>query len=175
MGLNSPINLDASYLELRLNYSDKFGFYRFAYNGLLHYDTNKTPFILNNVNSNKPELYLSTVNQFDITRRLMLFCNFDMSSSYRSLGTYVHQSFRLSAGIYCSLLKAKQLTIILSVNDILHNNVPNSNTQLYNVKSIRLLSQDTRNVNLTIRYNINNFKTTFKKNNSNEAEVKRIN
>ena len=173
--INSPINLDASYLELRLNYSDKFGFYRFAYNGLLHYDTNKTPFILNNVNSNKPELYLSTVNQFDITRRLMLFCNFDMSSSYRSLGTYVHQSFRLSAGIYCSLLKAKQLTIILSVNDILHNNVPNSNTQLYNVKSIRHLSQDTRNVNLTIRYNINNFKTTFKKNNSNEAEVKRIN
>lgn len=171
--VNSPININIKYFELNVSYSDKFGLYRFAYNGLYHQDFTKIPY-LNGSNHNKPEFMASMVNQFDITKRIMLFCNLDIASSYNSLGTYMKPAYGLTSGAYLKLFSDNRLTAILSFNDILHKSVPDNHSTLYYVRVERTLSPDTRNIMLTFRYNINKFVSKFHKHDTSASEESRL-
>ncbi len=171
--VNKPININADYWDLQVSYSDKFGFFRFAYNGNFHYDMTRLPF-LGVKEKNKALFAGNFVNQFDITSHMMLFCNVDVASSYKSLGSSFKPAYGLALGAYMTFFKDKKLTVIVSGNDLLHKATPNSSTRLYNIESSRTLSPDSRSVSVTLRYNINNFKMTFKKNNSNVEEEGRI-
>lgn len=171
--VNKPININADYWDLQVNYSDKFGFFRFAYNGDFHYDMTRLPF-LGAKEKNKALFSGNFVNQFDITSHMMLFCNVDVASAYKSLGSSFKPAYGLAVGAYMTFFKDQRLTVIVSGNDLLRKATPNSSTCLYNIESCRTLSPDSRNVSVTLRYNINKFKMTFKKNNSNAEEEGRI-
>lgn len=172
--INSPINTNVSYYTLRTSYSDKFGFYRFSYNASVHYDLTRIPFLGAEGEKNKPQFSLSTVNQFDIDKNTMLFCNFNIASSYCSLGTRIGASYDLSIGLYRTFFADKRLTVILSGNDLLAKKNPNSVTFNYTIMSEKFLSPDSRNITLSIRYNLNNFKSLFKKNSSGDIDRRRI-
>lgn len=171
--VNKPINTNVDYFDLRASYSDKFGLFRFAYNGNFHYDITKLPF-LGEKNKNKALFAGDFVNQFDITNHVMLFCNINIASAYKSLGSSFQAAYGLTVGTYMTFCKNKRLTLIISGNDLLRKSTPNNNTYLYNIESCRTLSPDSRNVSITLRYNINKFKMSFKKNNSNGEEESRI-
>lgn len=171
--VNKPININADYWDLQMSYSDKFGFFRFAYNGDFHYDMTRLPF-LGAKEKNKALFSGNFVNQFDITSHMMLFCNVDVASAYKSLGSSFKPAYGLAVGAYITFFKDQRLTVIISGNDLLRKATPNSSTCLYNIESCRTLSPDSRNVSVTLRYNINKFKMTFKKNNSNVEEEGRI-
>lgn len=171
--VNKPINTNVDYFDLRASYSDKFGLFRFAYNGNFHYDITKLPF-LGEKNKNKALFAGNFVNQFDITNHVMLFCNINIASAYKSLGSSFQAAYGLTVGTYMTFCKNKRLTLIISGNDLLRKSTPNNNTYLYNIESCRTLSPDSRNVSITLRYNINKFKMSFKKNNSNGEEESRI-
>lgn len=104
----------------------------------------------------------------------MLFCNINIASAYQSLGSAFKAAYGLTLGSYMTFYKDKRLTLIISGNDLLRKSLPNNNTYLYNIESCRTLSPDSRNVSVTLRYNINKFKMFFKKNNSNKEEECRI-
>ena len=123
---------------------------------------------------NKPQFSLSTVNQFDIDKNTMLFCNFNIASSYCSLGTRIGASYDLSIGLYRTFFADKRLTVILSGNDLLAKKNPNSVTSNYTIMSEKFLSPDSRNITLSIRYNLNNFKSLFKKNSLGDIDRRRI-
>lgn len=171
--VNKPVNINADYWDLQVSYSDKFGFFRFAYNGDFHYDITRLPF-LGVKEKNKAMFAGNFVNQFDITSHMMLFCNVDVASAYKSLGSSFKPAYGLALGAYMTFFKDKRLTVIVSGNDLLHKATPNSSTCLYNIESCRTLSPDSRSVSVTLRYNINNFKMSFKKNSSNSEEESRI-
>lgn len=171
--VNKPISINVDYLDLRASYSDKFGLFRFAYNGNFHYDITRLPF-LGVKNKNKALFAGNFVNQFDITDHVMLFCNINIASAYQSLGSAFKAAYGLTLGSYMTFYKDKRLTLIISGNDLLRKSLPNNNTYLYNIESCRTLSPDSRNVSVTLRYNINKFKMFFKKNNSNKEEESRI-
>ena len=171
--VNRPTNINADYWDVQMSYSDKFGFFRFAYNGDFHYDMTRLPF-LGAKNKNKALFAGNFVNQFDVTNHVMLFCNVDVASSYKSLGSSFKAAYGLALGAYMTFCKDKRLTIIVSANDLLRKATPDSHTLLYNIESCRTLSPDSRNVSVTLRYNINHFKMSFKKNSSNGEEESRI-
>lgn len=171
--LNMPLNMNIKYMEFNASYSDKFGFYRFAYNALLHFDFTKIAY-LEMKNHNNPEFLAKMVNQFDITKRTMLFCNLDFVTSYKSLGTHVNASYGITAGAYLKLLKNNRLTLILSFNDILHKSVPSNYSTINNIRAERILSPDTRNIMLTLRFNINKYVSKFHKNDTSSSEENRI-
>ena len=172
--INSPVNVDARYFILNASYSDKLGIYRFSYNANIHYDATTIPVMGVCENHFKPRFLLSTVNQFDIAPQTMVFCDLGIASSYWSLGNNIHPQYKLRIGIYKTFFADKRLTAILSVNDLLRRSNPDSQTKYGNVWSNQQLHLDTRNVTLTVKYNINKFKNVFKKNTNNEEEIMRI-
>lgn len=171
--VNRPININVDYLDFRASYSDKFGLFRFAYNGNFHYDMTRLPF-LGVKNKNKAMFAGNFVNQFDVTNHAMLFCNLNIASTYKSLGSSFKAVYGLTLGTYMTFFKDKRLTLIISGNDLFRKSLPNNSTYLYNIESSRMLSPDSRNVAISLRYNINKFKMSFKKNNSNDEEESRI-
>ena len=172
--VNTPINVNASYYLLTTNYSDKWGIYRFSYNGSIMYDVTKLPY-LGKENSNLyPHFSLSTVNQFDIYRQTMLFCNCSLSSKYHSLGTQMKSACNLTLGIMKTFFKDNRLQIVISANDILHKSRANSTTHINNVWSQKLLDPDSQSIMVSIKYNLNNFKNVFQKNKANAEEINRI-
>ena len=171
--VNRPININVDYLDFRASYSDKFGLFRFAYNGNFHYDMTRLPFL--GVKNKKKAMFAGNfVNQFDVTNHVMLFCNLNIASAYKSLGSSFKAVYGLTLGTYMTFFKDRRLTLIISGNDLFRKSLPNNSTYIYNIESSRTLSPDSRNVTISLRYNINNFKMSFKKNNSNDEEESRI-
>ena len=116
--VNKPINTNVDYFDLRASYSDKFGLFRFAYNGDFHYDITNLP-CLGEMNNNKALFAGNFVNQFDITNHVMLFCNINIASAYKSLGSSFQAAYGLTVGTYMTFCKNKRLTLIISGNDLL--------------------------------------------------------
>lgn len=172
--VNTPININASYYTLAANYSDKWGIYRFAYNGSILYDVTKLPFLGEKDRTLRPRFLLATVNQFDVYKKTMAFCNFNITSRYHSLGTEMKPAYDLTIGLLKTFFKDNRLQVILSVNDILHKAQPNSTTNINNVWSQRILNPDSRNVTISIKYNLNNFRNMFQQNKGNAEEINRI-
>ena len=172
--VNAPININVSYYTLSANYSDKWGIYRFAYNGSILYDVTKLPFLGDKDQTLRPRFFISTVNQFDVYKQTMLFCNFNITSRFNSLGTDMKSAYDLSIGVLRTFFKDNRLQVIVSVNDILHKAQPNSTTSINNVWSQKILDPDSRNVTISIRYNLNKFRNMFQQNKSNIEEKNRI-
>lgn len=172
--VNSPININSTYYTLSTSYSDKWGIYRFAYNAAFLYDVTRLTFLEEKNNSFLPRITLSTVNQFDVYKQTMLFCNFNISSKYRSLGTEMKPSYALTLGLTKNFFKDNRLQVTIAANDILHKAIANSTTNINNIRSQRLLNQDSRNATISVVYNLNNFKNVFKKDNGNLEEINRI-
>ncbi len=172
--VNKPMNVDVNYWNIRASYSDKLGIYRFAYNGEIHYDQTRIPFLNNSGLSNKPRFSASLVNQFDVTGNLMLFCNLDLSSSYTSLGSKFSDAYNVTLGAYATFFKDKRLTVIISGNDLLRKAIPNNSSYHYNIESTRTFRPDSRNLMVSLRYNINSYHASFKKNSANTDEHLRI-
>lgn len=172
--VNSPININASHYTLAANYSDKWGIYRFAYNGVILYDVTKLPFLGKKGKTLHPRFILATVNQFDVCKKAMAFCNFNITSQYQSLGTEMKPAYDLSIGLLKTFFKDNRLQVVLSANDILHRAQPNSTTSINNVWSQKTLNPDNRNITVSIKYNFNNFKNIFKQNKDNAEEINRI-
>ena len=172
--VNAPINMNASYYTLSASYSDKWGIYRFAYNSSILYDVTKLSFLGEINGGSHPRLFLSTVNQFDVYKKTMVFCNFNISSKYNSLGTEMKSAYDLSIGLMKTFFKDNRLQIVLSINDILHKAQPNSITNIDNVWSQRILNPDSRNLSISVKYNLNNFRNMFQKNKGNAEEINRI-
>lgn len=172
--VNAPINVNASYYLLTTSYSDKWGIYRFSYNGSIMYDVTKLPYLGKKDSNQYPRFTLSTVNQFDVCKQTMLFCNFSTSSKYYSLGTQMRPTYDLTLGIMKTYFKDNRLQIILSANDILHKAQPNSTTYINNVRSQKRLDPDSRNITVSIKYNLNSFRNIFQKNKANAEEINRI-
>lgn len=172
--VNTPVNVNASYYTLSANYSDKWGIYRFAYNGSVLYDVTKLPFLGEKGKTLRPRFFLSTVNQFDVCKKTMAFCNFNISSRYNSLGTEMKSVYDLSIGLMKTFFKDNRLQIVFSINDILHKAQANSTTSINNVWSHKTLDPDSRNVSISVKYNLNNFKNVFKKDKGNAEEINRI-
>lgn len=172
--VNKPINVNVNYWTVRASYSDKFGLYRFAYNGEIHYDQTKIPFQNHSGLSNNPRFSASLVNQFDVTNHLMLFCNLNLASKYTSLGSTFSDSYNVTVGAYATFFKDKRLTVIISGNDLLQKGVPNNNSYHNNVESARTFHPDNRNLTVSVRYNINSYRASFKRNSANSDEQLRI-
>ena len=172
--INSPVNVDAHYFILNASYSNKWGIYRFSYNANIHYDATSIPVNRGSESHFKPRFLLSTVNQFDVAPQTMAFCDFSIASSYWSLGNTIKPQYKLRIGIHKTFFADKRLTVTLSANDILRRSNPDSQTEYGNVWSSQQLHLDTRNVTLTVKYNINQFKNVFKKNTNNDEEINRI-
>ncbi len=172
--VNKPINVDVNYWNLRASYSDKLGIYRFAYNGEIHYDQTRIPFLGNSGLANKPRFSASLVNQFDASANLMFFCNLDLASSYTSLRSKFSDAYNVTLGAYATFFKDKRLTLIISGNDLVRQGVPNNSSSHYYVSSVRTFSPDSRNLMVSLRYNINSYRALFRKNNSNADEYQRI-
>lgn len=172
--INSPININSSYYLLTSSYSDKWGIYRFSYNGSILYDVTRIPYLGSKDNVLHPKFSLSTVNQFDLYKQTMLFCNFDIASSFTSLGSKVKPVYNLALGIMQTFFKNKRLKITISANDLLRRSEADITRCINNVHSQAFLDNDSRNITISIKYNLNNFKNIFQKNNGNEEEINRI-
>lgn len=172
--INSPVNVDARYFILNASYSDKWGFYRFSYNANIHYDATTVPAMGVYKSHFIPRFLLSAVNQFDVAPQTIAFCDFGIASSYWSLGNTIRPQYKLRIGLYKTFFADKRLAITLSANDLLRRSEPDSQTEYGYVWSSQQLNLDTRNVTLTVKYNINNFKNVFKKNTNNDEEINRI-
>lgn len=172
--VNAPVNINVSYYLLVASYSDKWGIYRFVYNGSILYDITKLPYLGKRDSKLHPRLTISTVTQFDVYPQTMFFCNFNVSSKYTPLGTEMEPSYDFTLGIMRTLFKDNRLRIIISANDILHKAQPNSITNINNVRSQKLLNPDSQNITVSVRYNINSFKNAFQKNKANAEEINRI-
>ena len=172
--VNSPVNINASYYLLATSYSDKWGIYRFSYNGAIMYDVTKLPYLGKKDSNLHPRFTLSTVNQFDVCKQTMLFCNFNVSSKYQSLGTQMKPTYDLTLGILKTFFKDNRLQVIISANDILHKALPNSTTNINHVRSQKILDPDSRNITVSIKYNLNSFRNMFQKNKANAEELNRI-
>ena len=172
--INSPVNVDARYFILNASYSDKWGFYRFSYNANIHYDATTVPAMGVYKSHFIPRFLLSAVNQFDVAPQTIAFCDFGIASSYWSLGNTIRPQYKLRIDLYKTFFADKRLAITLSANDLLRRSEPDSQTEYGYVWSSQQLNLDTRNVTLTVKYNINNFKNVFKKNTNNDEEINRI-
>ena len=80
--INSPVNINASYFNLKVSYSNKIGFYRFSYNANFQCDVTKVPVLDSWRKRFKPLCQLSTVNQFNVGHQTMIFSDFGIASSY---------------------------------------------------------------------------------------------
>lgn len=171
--INSPINVNATYYRLTSSYSDKFGIYRFAYNGMIQYDVTRLPFMGSDNTSFKPRFYLSTVNQFDIMKGSLVYCNFDISSSYTSLSTKVSPAYGLSIG-WMQKFCNNRLTVTLSGNDLLHYSAPRITTSYGKVVFDGKFNPDSRNIGVSIKYTLNNFKKNTHEVTRSQEEIQRI-
>ena len=156
------------------SYSDKWGIYRFSYNGAIMYDVTKLPYLGKKDSNLHPRFTLSTVNQFDVCKQTMLFCNCNVSSKDQSLGTQMKPTYDLTLGILKTFFKDNRLQVIISANDILHKALPNSTTNINHVRSQKILDPDSRNITVSIKYNLNSFRNMFQKNKANAEELNRI-
>lgn len=172
--INTPVNINARYLILNTSYSNKFGIYRFSYNGNIHYDTTSIPVLGREQSRFNPRYQLTTVNQFDVARQTMAFCDLGIASSYWSLGNTIRPCYKLRIGIYKTFFADKRLAVTLSANDLLRRSEPDVSTEYAYVWSNQQMHLDTRSITLTVKYNINKFKSVYKKNTNSEEEIIRI-
>lgn len=98
--VNSPINVNSSYYQTSISYSDKLGIYTFAYNGTILWDMTKIPYLKGQEIPVKPLFHLDAVNQFDIFNNTKLFCYFTLASSYNTLGSKIEPTYDLTIGFY---------------------------------------------------------------------------
>lgn len=73
-----------------------------------------------------------------------------------------------------TFFKDKRLKITISANDLLHKSEADITRYINNVRSQAFLDNDSRNITVSIKYNFNNFKNIFQKNNGSEEEINRI-
>lgn len=172
--INSPVNINASYFNLKVSYSNKIGFYRFSYNANFQCDVTKVPVLDSWRKRFKPLCQLSTVNQFNVCHQTMIFSDFGIASSYWSLGNTIQPSYKLRIGLYKTFFADKRLALTISANDILNRSNPNSVTEYGYVWYEQHPHLDTRNISITLKYNINKFKNIYKKNTVNDEEINRI-
>lgn len=172
--INSPVNINASYFNLKVSYSNKIGFYRFSYNANFQCDVTKVPVLDSWRKRFKPLCQLSTVNQFNVGHQTMIFSDFGIASSYWSLGNTIQPSYKLRIGLYKTFFADKRLALTISANDILNRSNPNSVTEYGYVWYEQHPHLDTRNISITLKYNINKFKNIYKKNTVNDEEINRI-
>lgn len=172
--INTPVNINARYFILNASYSNKFGIYRFSYNGNIHYDATSVPVLGREQSRFKPRYQLTTVNQFDVARQTMVFCDLGIASSYWSLGNTIRPCYKLRIGIYKTFFADKRLAVTLSANDLLRRSEPDASTEYAYVWSNQQMHLDTRSITLTVKYNINKFKSVYKKNTNSEEEIIRI-
>lgn len=172
--ISSPVNVDARYFMLNASYSNKLSFYRFSYNANIHYDATSIPVKGHEERHFSPRFLISTINQFDIARQTVAFCDLGIASSYWSLGNNFKPQYKLRIGIFKTFFADKRLTVTLSANDLLRRTEPDSETEYGYVWSRQQMHLDSRNITLNVKYNINKFKNVFKKNSNNNEEITRI-
>ena len=84
-------------------------------------------------NKNKAMFAGNFVNQFDVTNHVMLFCNLNIASAYKSLGSSFKAVYGLTLGTYMTFFKDRRLTLIISGNDLFRKSLPNNSTYIYNL------------------------------------------
>lgn len=172
--VNSPINVNSSYYQTSISYSDKLGIYSFAYNGTILWDMTKIPYLEGPGIAVKPLFHLDTVNQFDISNNTKLFCYFTLASSYNTLGSKIEPTYDLTIGFLQTFFKDKRLQLVISGRDLLHHSQSNTRSYYKNVYSWQTINPDSRLFTISIKYNLNNFRNLFHKNDGNADELSRI-
>ena len=172
--VNSPINVNSSYYQTSISYSDKLGIYTFAYNGTILWDMTKIPYLKGQEIPVKPLFHLDAVNQFDIFNNTKLFCYFTLASSYNTLGSKIEPTYDLTIGFLQTFFKDKRLQLVISGRDLLHHSQSNTRSYYKNVYSWQTINPDSRKFTISIKYNLNNFRNLFHKNDGNADELSRI-
>ncbi len=148
------------------------------YSGNVEIDMEKPyseiPYLNSTIIRNKAMWYLSIRNEINLTRNMMLNCDFDFQSDGEDEITYFYSNYRLSAGAKLKLFKQK-LLLSLTANDILNTGEANHWEDRYGTIVSGIKSdQDLTYIKVGIRYNLNRFRSSVKERSGNSEELNRL-
>jgi len=170
--VNRPSNINYPLWLFNSSYSDKFSFYRFAYNAMLEYIPHKISYI-EGYAPRSPKLFVSTVNQFDITKTTLFSVDFSYTSRTSYLGVTAYPKYSLSCWIRQTFL-GNRLHLIVRGNDLLHRTASRTENRVSKVMSVGISDPDSRQLSVSLIYNFNGFKKEFTRTSNNSENQERI-
>ncbi len=121
----------------------------------------------------KPIWYFQTINEFILVKNTVLHIDFNYESEGETNITYWKETYDLSAGIYTKLLDNK-LLLSLDISDILKTYTHSWHDRYINIESGEIADMDTRRIEISIKYNFNQFKNIFDVKSSNQQDLRRL-
>ncbi|OFX46954.1 MAG: hypothetical protein A2046_12785 [Bacteroidetes bacterium GWA2_30_7] len=152
------------------NYSKKFW--------LIDVSCGISKYFLNDKNipliNRNPNWYFDIKNDFNITKKIILTANFSYSSKGYSGISKMDEEYYFSPRISCKFFKNK-LIVGLSWQDIFKTRILNYESIYSNIKTTEKSDYDGFHMlRLSIKYNFNDFRPSFKQNAINEEELNRL-
>ncbi|MCL1934189.1 MAG: TonB-dependent receptor [Candidatus Azobacteroides sp.] len=172
--LSKPINISkSSLLDFTATYIFFSGSFTSNLIGNLSIPFVEYPYMGKIEKSAIPLYQIVTMNQYSISPKIFLFCNFGFKSKYSSINTVFSPTYRLTIGANWILMRGKMILTLFG-NDLLHKSEPTVISKYEMVDFGQSSSPDTRMVGITLKYNFNGFKNIFKKSDSNQQDIDRI-
>ncbi len=170
----TPVNIDkAEYFRASANYNWSYKFWKSTVSLGIEQPFMKIPYLDKYKNIKKLSYYFQTNNDFKISNKLTFFCNFSYYSASEDLMSYYYDNYNLSSGINASLFDNK-LKVSLYVNDILNASETAWKDQYGNIESYSDQDKDRTYLKLSIKYNINKYKESIRKQTAGKDEIDRI-
>lgn len=170
----TPVNIDkAEYLRASANYDWSYKFWKNTLSFGVEQPFMEIPYLGKTKRINRLSYYFQTNNDFRLSDKFTLFCNFSYYSASEDLMSYYYDNYNLSAGLNASFLD-KKLKISLLVNDILDASETAWKDQYGNVESYSNQDKDRTYLRLSVKYNINSYKGGIRKKTAGEDELNRM-
>ena len=172
--LNRPININKS-SSLDLNASYYFMIKKWQSNimGNISIPFMEYRYLGKNISNNLPQLQLINTNMYFLSPTIFFACNFVAQNRYNYLNSEFSPTYNLILAANLMLFKGK-LNLTIFANDLLNKSQSNTLSQWKNVSTGQTIQTNNRIIGLSIKLNINKFRSTFRRNESNENSLKRI-
>jgi hypothetical protein len=170
----TPVNIDkSSTWEANVSYNNKWGPYELNSSFGLVFPDAEIPFLGQILHRTHPSCDFSIGNSLTLSKSTYASCSFDYWSKNIDLMTDYYPTYDLSLSL-TRYVWEKRVQITIEANDLFRRYFGDWRDKYGTIECGEYLSNDNRNVKLTIRYNFNNYKNVYKRKSNSDEEINRV-
>lgn len=172
--IHKPINLDnISSLNFNTSYAMRLGNLNATVAGNISYPFVEYPFMGKMKKNSKVKYELVTTGVYLFSPKTMIFGTFVARSKHAYINTVYTPIYNLVLGANFKLFKDKLVMTVFG-NNLLDKGYSNTTSEYGYVSGGQNLNLDKRMLGIKLKYNINSFKDKFKKSESSQEDLDRV-
>lgn len=174
MLINRSVNVKkSSSIDFNAFYTISAGRWQSNLIGDISYPFLKYPYQGEIKTNNIPNFQFVTTNTYMVSPKILLMGNFVAQSRYSYLNNVISPTYNLVLAANFVMFNGK-MTLTVFGNDILNRSEPNTYSEWGNVSTGQNLRPDSREIGVSVKINVNKFKSIFNQSESNSEILKRI-